>query len=173
MFSKKHLLVLASSLSFLPAVANYTINHTINEAMSFPMDHVLARYKEEHKVADDMGKKHETELKRYLVLCSLYPDSQLNMFSNEVDNLWHTFIIFTKDYEAFCNKIANRFIHHVPFTEETRKQNDAEGAYKEFMYKYTVVFNETPSEKVWNVVNADACSGADYKCLACSKCAVQ
>ena len=31
-----------------------------------------------------------------------------------VDIGWHTFILSTRDYAAFCARVAGRFIHHVP-----------------------------------------------------------
>lgn len=34
--------------------------------------------------------------------------------SPDVDLGWHTFILYTSDYAAFCDRIAGRFLHHVP-----------------------------------------------------------
>ncbi|GGM27952.1 hypothetical protein GCM10011608_10980 [Micromonospora sonchi] len=34
--------------------------------------------------------------------------------SELVDIGWHTFILHTADYAAFCQRIAGRFIHHQP-----------------------------------------------------------
>jgi hypothetical protein len=34
--------------------------------------------------------------------------------SDLVDIGWHTFILYTDEYAAFCDQIAGRFIHHVP-----------------------------------------------------------
>lgn len=39
--------------------------------------------------------------------------------SELVDIGWHTFILYTVDYAAFCQRIAGRFIHHVPNDEDT------------------------------------------------------
>lgn len=38
--------------------------------------------------------------------------------SELVDIGWHTFILYTVDYAAFCERIAGRFIHHVPNDDE-------------------------------------------------------
>jgi hypothetical protein len=35
----------------------------------------------------------------------------------EMDEFWHTHLLFTRDYAAMCQKIAGRFIHHEPFDE--------------------------------------------------------
>ncbi|WP_433528369.1 glycine-rich domain-containing protein [Micromonospora sp. CA-263727] len=34
--------------------------------------------------------------------------------SDLVDIGWHTFILHTRDYAAFCDRFAGRFIHHEP-----------------------------------------------------------
>lgn len=34
--------------------------------------------------------------------------------SELVDIGWHTFILYTREYAAFCTRIAGRFIHHEP-----------------------------------------------------------
>lgn len=34
--------------------------------------------------------------------------------SSLVDIGWHTFILYTSDYRAFCARVAGRFIDHVP-----------------------------------------------------------
>ena len=34
--------------------------------------------------------------------------------SATVDIGWHTFILYTHEYAEFCDRIAGRFIHHVP-----------------------------------------------------------
>lgn len=38
--------------------------------------------------------------------------------SPEVDKGWHTFILYTREYAAFCDTIAGGFIHHEPTDEE-------------------------------------------------------
>ena len=31
-----------------------------------------------------------------------------------VDNMWHCFILSTREYENFCNRFFGRFMHHLP-----------------------------------------------------------
>jgi hypothetical protein len=37
--------------------------------------------------------------------------------SASVDIGWHTFLLHTRDYAAFCDRVAGRFINHVPDDE--------------------------------------------------------
>lgn len=34
--------------------------------------------------------------------------------SETVDIGWHTFLLYTREYAAFCQRVAGQFIHHVP-----------------------------------------------------------
>ncbi len=38
----------------------------------------------------------------------------VSMPSQVVDDLWHEFILYTKNYEAFCQHAFGRFMHHTP-----------------------------------------------------------
>ncbi|MFD9891444.1 glycine-rich domain-containing protein [Amycolatopsis sp. NPDC059027] len=40
--------------------------------------------------------------------------------SETVDIGWHTFILYTREYVEFCDRIAGRFIHHVPDDENEK-----------------------------------------------------
>jgi hypothetical protein len=38
----------------------------------------------------------------------------VSMPSQAADDLWHEFILFTRDYETFCRTAFGRFLHHTP-----------------------------------------------------------
>jgi hypothetical protein len=38
----------------------------------------------------------------------------VSMPSQVVDDLWHEFILYTKNYQQFCDKAFGRFMHHTP-----------------------------------------------------------
>lgn len=50
----------------------------------------------------------------------LFIDPKWRLF----DEMWHTFVLFTKDYADFCEKYLGHFCHHEP----TRKATHAENA---------------------------------------------
>jgi len=76
----------------------------------------------------------EQELKRFLVLCSIKEnsDATVNMYSEHVDNLWHSFILFTKEYAEFCNQDE--------LTPEKREKNYQ--AFCAFAKNYEKIFGE-------------------------------
>lgn len=53
----------------------------------------------------------------FLRLCALEPAGRYSP-SPLVDIGWHTFILYTRPYAAFCQEIAGHFIHHNPSDEE-------------------------------------------------------
>jgi hypothetical protein len=91
--------------------ANKKVDRT--KVMEYQMPHIVGRYCKDYNVSTETAKIHERELKRYLILAGESNDS-LGMMSTEVDNLWHTFLLFTKEYQAFCNDMFGKFIHHSP-----------------------------------------------------------
>lgn len=42
----------------------------------------------------------------------------------EIDDMWHTFLLFTKDYMSFCNKYFKYYIHHVPFSKKKKESEE-------------------------------------------------
>ena len=38
-----------------------------------------------------------------------------------IDEMWRNFILFTNEYEKFCFENFGRFIHHIPSTDQDKK----------------------------------------------------
>lgn len=52
----------------------------------------------------------------FLLLCAAEPGGHYAP-SPTVDVGWHTFILYTRHYADFCEKVAGHFIHHNPLDE--------------------------------------------------------
>lgn len=52
------------------------------------------------------------ELKRYFLLKVIVAD--IEMFSERVDFIWHEMLMFTLDYQKFCENFIGEMIHHIP-----------------------------------------------------------
>lgn len=50
----------------------------------------------------------------------------VSMPSQVVDDLWHEFILYTRNYENFCRKAFGRFLHHTPaeVLSSNRRKNE-------------------------------------------------
>ncbi len=81
----------------------------------FDFGKVTARYAKDGNVSPQVAEETLLELKRWLTLCALHPEKTYAT-GGQVDAMWHTFILFTKDYARFCQDIAGAFIHHSPET---------------------------------------------------------
>jgi len=125
--------------------------------MNYPIPNMIARCKKDFKYTDEDMVILERELKRYFVLCALKnnKDRAMGMYSSDVDNLWHSFILFTKEYARFGREAVGYFLHHVPKIEgepqPSREKKREELRY--FIEQYEKTFGEPP-HGIWFL---DAC----------------
>lgn len=64
------------------------------------------------KLVQDQSYDNQNEI--LIFSCAMHEEMQ------EIDDMWHTFILFTKDYSDFCNHYFGEFIHHVPIDEDNK-----------------------------------------------------
>lgn len=64
-----------------------------------------------------------TGLRQYFLMCSKAEKKLVAMPSQVVDDLWHQFILHTREYQVFCRKALGRFLHHTPAEAMTNKHN--------------------------------------------------
>lgn len=68
-------------------------------------------------------------LRDYFIFCRQAGRRMLAMPSQAVDDAWHEFILFTRQYDAFCRHAFGRFLHHTP-AEAMRSPTQATGGLK-------------------------------------------
>ncbi|MGB1868790.1 MAG: glycine-rich domain-containing protein [Porticoccaceae bacterium] len=72
------------------------------------------------------------QLREYFHLCNIAMSKsktkpqQVGMPSKVVDQAWHEFILFTKQYEGFCQQAFGRFLHHTPATAMASEKDASE-----------------------------------------------
>lgn len=118
-------------------------------ANQFDMTEVLGRYQEETRLPSDVIAEHALELKKFLTLCAVNPGNY--GMRGPIDELWHTFIIFTEKYHQFCQQLCGKYIHHfpVPHKDAAHFQPDAVDAYKSFLEDYAEAFGVEPPLHIW------------------------
>jgi hypothetical protein len=119
----------------------------IAEIMGYHMPQVIARCQKDYNYTDEDMVILEQELKRYLALSTVKAKESLGtgMYSSDVDNLWHSFILFTKEYADFCDKYIGFFIHHIPEIDTVRspeRQEETRKDFQAFVKNYEEVFGE-------------------------------
>lgn len=116
--------------------------------MSFPIEDVLKKYSKQHSIPIEIAREHEREMKRFLALCIISPNAIYGM-RGPVDEIWHTFILFTKRYHEFCDDVAGRFLHHNPSVPGARDKPADEKAYLRFLQDYKDLFGEEAPPQYW------------------------
>jgi hypothetical protein len=68
-------------------------------------------------------------LREYFQLCRVARKRMVAMPSQAVDDAWHEFILFTRQYQRFCASSFGRFLHHTP-AEAMRTPTQAQDGIK-------------------------------------------
>lgn len=154
--------MIASQTEVVPPTAQYKAGIRA-AALGFPMDHIIKRYRKDFDVEESVASIHEHEIRRYLYLSATHPGERWPMVAS-VDKLWHTFLLFTRDYQRFCNSLGVPFLHHEPFADETDHSRVAE-AYARFLSCYRAEFGE-PLASIWpaQIGTTSDCTDCEQQC---------
>ena len=124
----------------------HSSEHIIKAIMNYEMPHVIARCQKDYNYSNEDMLILEKELKRYLALSTIKPNDGTGMFSGDVDNLWHSFILFTHEYADFCHKHIGFFVHHIPELDRENKtlkqREEARKDFQAFIKNYEEAFGE-------------------------------
>jgi len=91
---------------------------------------IIKRVKAQHDYLSDKDMKKVVEATRdYFYICNQAKGKMVAMPSEIVDVFWHEFLLFTREYQAFCKKGIGRFLHHTP-TEAMKSPTSAQEGIK-------------------------------------------
>lgn len=78
----------------------------------------------------------------FLKLCADHPERTFSP-SLIVDIGWHEFLMYTREYQEFCQRVAGHFIHHSPTDsgEELEEVIPVKMGTREFMVLHAVPFH--------------------------------
>ncbi|WP_068922214.1 glycine-rich domain-containing protein [Planobispora rosea] len=74
---------------------------------------LTARIRTEHPEHGERSDAIVDQALAFLAACAANPRAGLGP-SDLVDIGWHTFLMYTREYAEFCDRVAGRFIHHQP-----------------------------------------------------------
>lgn len=120
-----------------------------DRVLSYENDGIVKKYSRDYNVSINTARDRFEELKKFLFICKKYEGSFSP--SKVIDDIWHTFILFTKDYQIFCSQYLGGFIHHSPdidISEKSKKANN-----RKYRNLYTNLVHEfgVPSEDCWHI----------------------
>lgn len=96
--------------------------------------HVKERVMKHHPYIDDIQYDWLLlDLKRFFFMSALLKSTP--MYSPLVDIIWHEMLMFTADYQLFCDSFCGHFIHHRPnVTRKNEEISSEDRALFDFMY---------------------------------------
>lgn len=81
------------------------------------------RLTRDHDIETPTAERIMNQTLAFLVTCGRNPGAGLAPCAT-VDIGWHIFLMYTRDYAEFCDRVAGRFIHHRPDDDNDRGDND-------------------------------------------------
>lgn len=97
------------------------MNKSLHDVLAYRNDDVIDRFLTMYNIEKEEALKIFNETLKWLWLGNHVDDVFIDDSTLIIDEMWHNFILFTQDYEAFCSAHFGRFIHHQP---EKRKQQE-------------------------------------------------
>ena len=118
----------------------------LNEMISYYNEDVISRFTGLFAIEESEAEDIFHETKKFLAICRepgmFIPDELLI-----VDEMWHNFILFTKEYQHFCTQYFGSYVHHLPASkkekllQQQKNAADPEAASREFNERLAVVLS--------------------------------
>jgi hypothetical protein len=106
----------------------------------------------EDRIAEDEAEAHALfrEVKRFLVLARSSDDAPWDMYSRRVDEAWHQFVLFTREYIQFCMRFFGSYVQHRPHSTQldAGEEPAANASFPAFRARYEAFFG-VPLPDVW------------------------
>lgn len=94
---------------------------TLQEILEYRNSRVISKFREEYYFDEKETDEIFKDILMWLWLAAKTEDEKLcSMFHSMavLDKMWHSFLVFSRDYELFCKTDLGKFIHHEPHTRE-------------------------------------------------------
>ena len=98
-----------------------------DKVLSYSHAGLLERLEEKLGLTHAKAMALQLDMLRFLALCGYQdPNGQKVVLAppKAIDEAWHHFILFTRDYMQFCQDHFGAFVHHQPFTRAERATGD-------------------------------------------------
>lgn len=105
-------------------IQNYRIC-SLEEVLNYQNNSVVLKFQREFKLTHNESYEIFEELKKWLWIGAFFrvqsakenlemPKLRITSSLRIIDEMWHCFILFTKEYNNFCIEYFGFFIHHSP-----------------------------------------------------------
>ena len=106
------------------------------EVMKYENIHIIERFMQSWDISLELSTDIFNEMKNWMWLCAesaadkvagrKTPSLAVTYSMTLLDEMWHAFILFTKDYTDFCKKYFGFYIHHGPTTDAQKEEIKSE-----------------------------------------------
>jgi hypothetical protein len=127
---------------------------TFAASLCFEAPYLIEKLVNDHVCAsEDEARALFREVKRYLFLNRADQTKLWEMHSFRIDEVWHQFVLFTRQYTEFCTRYYGAYSPHNPSNAPDSAKNNAGqtlqvATFKEFHAYYEKVFGE-PLPDYW------------------------
>ncbi len=109
-------------------------------ALSYQNSDIISSFLDSYELTNQEAQEIFEETKKWIYLCALAREKSRDLHENAprslsidknliiVDEMWHTFILFTNEYSAYCNRAFGSYLHHQPQTASANLAAKAEYA---------------------------------------------
>ncbi|MEO1412155.1 MAG: hypothetical protein AAFW73_19870, partial [Bacteroidota bacterium] len=95
------------------------------EVLAYQNDEVVYRFYDNYDVPLEEARDIFEETKKFLYLSGTYMGDH-EIFTHEplyiIDEMWHTFLLFTRDYHDFCHHYFGFYIHHYIMPRDAKRR---------------------------------------------------
>jgi hypothetical protein len=133
---------------------NRSINTNFNNLISEENQKIIIkRIGEDYNYSLKEAEEMFVETCRFLIMVA---ENRNSVFvpSKKIDEAWHVFLLYTKEYFAFCQSLGLDYIHHEPSDIENQAKRSTVKDTIQFMEENGIVFNRD----LW--VGGASCEGS-------------
>jgi len=92
----------------------------LQSILSYKNEDIISRFVDLFCIDEPEAEDIFNETKKFLYVCQVpgffIPDELLI-----IDEMWHNFILFTKEYQKFCKEHFGFFFHHLPASKQEKE----------------------------------------------------
>lgn len=117
------------------------------EALSYRAPFLIEKLLKEQIVETaEQGEALFAEVLKYLILNRTYPGKQWEMVSRLVDEVWHQFVLFTREYHDFGERYFGHYLHHAPGNSPSTPPRPPQDtpSFDDFGQHYQAMFGAAP-----------------------------
>lgn len=135
---------------------------SLEEILEYTNPKVIERYQIDHGLSKKDAKVLLKDVLLFLYVCATTDRTKEITPTHAVDEGWHGFIMFTREYQRFCKDYFGFVIHHEPFTLADKRNK--RGAPMKVGAEIAQALLGTALSKNWETIQsptAGDCTGGD------------